>query len=240
MRGSRADRETMTLGSTGRRGGIKGWKREGWVYPLLKRVVRRALLEVLSRLNGATEGNIESITSVSLIYSPPLSLFLPPHFLSHPLSHPYPLSSASSQTWEVIIAQSANQINSHLRVCGRPRNCDLYWEMSFITAVMSLYLLPSGATHMALTQSHAHAQDRTYNANTCLDTTKSLWHLAFMTHSCIGFIWNRVSQPWQLLLDLIPLNCYSHNCTNRLQCSLLPTKTSFTLCLVHQCMAEWA
>lgn len=57
---------------------MKWWDgKERWVYPLLKRVVRRALLEVLSRLNGATEGNIESITLVSLTYSPPLSVFLP-------------------------------------------------------------------------------------------------------------------------------------------------------------------
>lgn len=132
MRGTRADRETMTQGSTGERGGMKGWKSEGWVYPLLKRVVRRALLEVLSRLNGATEGNIESITSVSLTYSPPLSLFLPPNssnistsvVFSLPLPprsfFPYTLSFSPSLAWEVITVQSANQINSHHLGCGRP------------------------------------------------------------------------------------------------------------------------
>lgn len=130
MRGNRAERETMTQGSTGGRVGMKGWKREGWVYPLLKRVVRRALLEVLSRLNGATEGNIESITSVSLTYSLLPSPFLPPDspnispsafFSLHPTPFfPYPLSLSPSLTREVITAQLANQINSHLLGCGRP------------------------------------------------------------------------------------------------------------------------
>lgn len=55
-----------------------GQRGERWAFLLLKRVIRQALLEVLSRLNGATEGNIRSITLVSLTYSPPPSPF-PPH-----------------------------------------------------------------------------------------------------------------------------------------------------------------
>lgn len=90
MKAHRAERETMTQGSTGGRGEMEGWKREGWVYPLLKWVVRRALLEVLSRLNGATEGNIESITSVSLTYSPLLSPSLPPDSHISPSACPTP------------------------------------------------------------------------------------------------------------------------------------------------------
>lgn len=74
QRGSGRSRDSG--GSAGGRGGTVRWRRKRWLYPLLKRVVRRALLEVLSRLNGATEGSVESITSVSLTYPPPLSLFL--------------------------------------------------------------------------------------------------------------------------------------------------------------------
>lgn len=116
MRGNRAERETMTQGSTGGRGEMKGWKREEWVYPLLKRVVRRALLEVLSRLNGATEGNIESITPVSLtlllflsslpvtllishlLCLPPLSSLAPPPFfisIPHMRGHHCPVSQSN-------------------------------------------------------------------------------------------------------------------------------------------------
>lgn len=69
--------KTIIQKNFGGRGDMVGWQKERWVHPLLKRVIRRALLELLSRLNGATEGNIESIISVSLTYSPPPSLFLP-------------------------------------------------------------------------------------------------------------------------------------------------------------------
>lgn len=65
--GVREREKPATRGSTG--GGadeIKEWKREEQAESLLKRVVRRALLEVLSRLNGATEANLESITPVLL------------------------------------------------------------------------------------------------------------------------------------------------------------------------------
>lgn len=57
---------------------MKEWKGEEKeeAHPLLKRVIRQALLEVLSRLNGAMEGNNESITSLSP-RTVLLSVFLP-------------------------------------------------------------------------------------------------------------------------------------------------------------------
>lgn len=115
---------------------VKWWDgKERWAYPLLKRVVRRALLEVLSRLNGATEGNIESITLVSLTYSPPLSVFLPhdsPNISPAAFFHSLYLHSCSffpcrfslslSLVLEVITAQSANQINSYHLGSGRHKS----------------------------------------------------------------------------------------------------------------------
>lgn len=96
----------------------------------MKRVVRRALLEVLSRLNGATEGNLESITPVSL------ALLLLPSSVRLALANSSPLSRpptsfipcppsylCPSLTWEVISGQSANQLNA--RLLAEPRNCDL-------------------------------------------------------------------------------------------------------------------
>lgn len=85
-------------GECWKRGEMKGWKGEEWRYPLLKRVVRRALLEALSRLNGATEGSIESNTPlllallfilisfhlILLISHPPC---LPPHPSLPPFLH---------------------------------------------------------------------------------------------------------------------------------------------------------
>lgn len=124
--------ETVTQGSTGGRGEIKELKREERAHPLLKRVVRRALLEVLSRLNGATEGNMESITPVLLA----LLLFSSSVLLTLRISHPFclpppsslaPVSPSPSLTWEVITTQSANQINADLLGCGGPQNCDLLW-----------------------------------------------------------------------------------------------------------------
>lgn len=81
---------------------MKEWKREAEkAYSLLKRVVRRALLEVLSRLNGAMEGNIESITSVF----PTLCCFLSSFFLTCLISHPLCLFSS----WVPTIFSISNQ-----------------------------------------------------------------------------------------------------------------------------------
>lgn len=81
---------------------MKEWKREAEeAYPLLKRVVRRALLEVLSRLNGAMEGNIESITSVS----PTLCYFLSSFLLTCLIFHPLCLFSS----WVPIIISISHQ-----------------------------------------------------------------------------------------------------------------------------------
>lgn len=57
---------------------MKEWKgeEEEKAYLLLKSVIRRALLEVLSHLNGAMEGNIESIISLSP-HAMLLCVFLP-------------------------------------------------------------------------------------------------------------------------------------------------------------------
>lgn len=74
---------------------------------------------------------LHQINHLSLIHSPPLSLFLPPDSsntspsVPPPLFFPCPLSSPPFLTWEVITTQSPNQINSHLLGCGRPQNSDL-------------------------------------------------------------------------------------------------------------------
>lgn len=76
MRLNNAARETMIQGSTRGRGEMKEWKgEEEAAYPLSARVIRQALLEVLSQLNATMETNTESFTSLS-IHTMLLSIFL--------------------------------------------------------------------------------------------------------------------------------------------------------------------
>ena len=103
-----------------------------------------------------------------------LSSFLLTLLISAPVSSPPPLSLSSSLTREVITAQSANQINSHHRGCGRPDTMTFTGKCHFIMAVMSVYLTPSETTPTAThthSLSRAHTQTRTYDAYTCLDMT---------------------------------------------------------------------
>lgn len=192
MRGKMELREeSVTQGSTGGGGEIKEWKREERAHPLLKRVVRRALLEVPSRLNGATEGNMESITPVLLT----LLLFPSSVLLTLRISHPFclpppsflllaPVSPSPSLTWEVITTQSANQINADLLGCGGPQNCDLLW-WNVIDNGCKAPLLSTQRTSMTTFHTHTHPKERTDNAYTCLNTTRFRWHSAFTTHFCI-------------------------------------------------------
>lgn len=173
MRGNRAQRANLTQGSTGGRGEMEGLEGEEWVYPLLKRVVRRALLEVLSRRNGATEANIKSITSVSLTYSPLLSLSFSLHLS---------VSVAIPHSPKVITSQSADHINGHQHKPCLTRNCDLWWKMSFLMAVMSHYLLPREATHMT----HNLRIPSLNPACVTFVLYEAPW---------LDFIWNESSQP---------------------------------------------
>lgn len=228
----------MTQGSTGGRGGMRGWKSEGWVYPLLKRVVRRALLEVLSRLNGATEGNIESITSVSLTYSPPLSLFLPPN--------------SSNISTSVL---SSLSLLALFFLCLRPSH--ERWSLSsqpikltaIIAAVADQKLWPlvgnviyNGCNVPLLTAQWSHSRGRAHDQRArAPDEDLRCVHMPRHDRIPLTFgphdsLLHRLYMKWRFtalknfLLKFIPLKCYSHNCANRLQEPLLPEKTSFTLC----------
>jgi len=66
------------------------------------------------------------------------------------------------------------------------------------------------------TCSRARAQARTYNAYACLAVTTFLWHLAFMSHFYIYLKWGSIALK-NFSWNSIPLNCYRHICSNRIQ-----------------------
>lgn len=228
----RAKRKSIAQGSAGGRGGMERTKKEGWVYPLLKRVVRQALLEFLSRLNGATEGNIESITLVLLTYSPPLSLssFLLTLLISPRVVFSLCLS-APHCPYSVLTPLCFVSIASHERWSLASQPIKL---TAIIVAVADQKLWPlvgnviyNGCNVLLLTAQWKHSHGHTFRQGLAMHIHAWTWphfrHLAFYdSYSRLYLNWRF---PAQFLFNLIPLNFYNHIFTSRVQGLPLAVKT---------------
>lgn len=173
MRGNRAKRGSMTQGNAGAGGGMN------------KRGVSVAFIEEGRRTSfiggcvspqwchgGQHRINHTSLThlcSSSLPISPPLLFFLspsptPPSFLT-----PVSLSLA----WEVITAQSANQINSHYWAVAEQKRWPLVWNVTYNGCNVPLL-----TAHRSRTRGHMHSLRRGLTTHTHASARTNCWHLA--------------------------------------------------------------